>query len=251
MRSRKRNSANFFFDYQESTTTASPTKKFNNSSGSSFPSSKDGPAMGNYDPKYPESFTAFADGLKSDVMELLGTSAGLLNRSINFIFPFMGYDSVETSINDSLHDIEVMNPKSSKTRQQQQQQLQQKQSQDALKLRCQSLWTKENQNSYQITTENSSNSSSHAQKGGKVLLDKLAKNNNIQSYPCGDSDDHLVILGNVRMIVAKKNYDTINSASILWSQPFREIATCAINCTLRYTPHPLPPLRISLSLLSI
>lgn len=222
MRSRKRNSSNFFYDYQDSST--SPTKK------SHISSSKDGPAMGNYDPKYPESFTAFADGLKSDVMDLIGTSAGLLNRSISFIFPFMGYETVETSMNDSLHDIEVINSKTQKNKQQHDAKM--KQSQEAIKMRCQSLWTKD-ANGTNSTSSESSNSQSQVQKGGKVLLDKLAKNSSIQSYPCGDGDDHLVILGNVRMIVAKKNYDSINSASILWSQPFREIATCAINCSLR------------------
>jgi hypothetical protein len=188
--------------------------------------------MGNYDPKYPESLTAFADGLRSDVMELIGTSAGLLNRSINFIFPFMGSDNGNgsgNSLNDSLHDIEVLpsNKSSSKSKlPSHETSTKMKQSQDALRMRCQSLWGKE------ASAGASTGHQSQSQKGGKVLLDKLIKNTSIQYFPCGDSEDHLIILGNVRMIVAKKNFDAMNSASILWSQPFREIGTCSVNCSL-------------------
>jgi hypothetical protein len=223
MRSRKRTSNTFFSSMTPATADdelgsgASPTKKPNQT--------KDGPAMGNYDPKYPESLTAFADGLRSDVMELIGTSAGILNRSINFIFPFIGSDNGESgSINDSLHDIEIRNNKTKENN------LKTKQNshQEILRMRCQSLWAASA--SGESTTAETSQS--QAQKGGKVLLDKLIKNASIQSFPCGDGDDHLVILGNVRMIVAKKNFDKLNSASILWSQPYREIGTCAINCSI-------------------
>ena len=225
MRSRKRTSQTLFFDYNElpDSTVDSPTKRASTAAG------KGGPSMGNYDPKYPESLTAFADGLRSDVMELIGTSAGLLNRSINFIFPFMGSDSSGNgtggSLNDSIHDIEVLpsNKSSSKAKQSSESSTKMKQSQDALRMRCQSLWGKD-------ATGNPS--SSQPQRGGKVLLDKLIKNTSIQYFPCGDSEDHLIILGNVRMIVAKKNFDAMNSASILWSQPFREIGTCSVNCSL-------------------
>jgi hypothetical protein len=236
MRSRKRTSQNLFYDYNElpDPSMDSPTKRAATTAG------KDGPSMGNYDPKYPESLTAFADGLRSDVMELIGTSAGLLNRSINFIFPFMGSDNSNgngNSLNDSLHDIEVLpsNKAVPKSKLPHESSAKMKQSQDALRMRCQSLWSKE------ASTTGSNSSGSQSQKGGKVLLDKLIKNTSIQHFACGDSDDHLIILGNVRMIVAKKNFDAMNSASILWSQPFREIGTCSVNCSLGYAPaSPLP-----------
>jgi hypothetical protein len=245
MRSRKRTSNTFFSSVIPSTADddagPSPTKRLNQT--------KDGPGMGNYDPKYPESLTAFADGLRSDVMELIGTSAGLLNRSINFIFPFIGTDNGESgSINDSLHDIEIKNIKTKENNT-----LKTKQGssshQEILRMRCPSLWSKDSLNGSSAAPAPGgaeSSSQSQAQKGGKVLLDKLIKNASIQSFPCGDSEDHLVILGNVRMIVAKKNFDQLNSASILWSQPYREIGTCAINCSIGYVS--LHSLSLSLDL---
>lgn len=200
MRSRKRNSNSFFPDnFKDEITFTSPLKKQNNlqtnnsnsNSNNLFTSSsynsRDGPSMGNYDPKYPESITAFADGLRSDVMEIIGTGAGILNKSINFIFPFIGYDTVETNENDSLHDIEVTNNNNnnnSKSNKQKESNYKMKQSQEALKMRCQSLWGKDsnsNTNNMNMNNETSHGmSQSCAQKGGKVLLDKLNKNPSIQ-----------------------------------------------------------------------
>lgn len=185
MRSRKRSSnSSFFTEYsKEENSYSSPYKKNN---------SRDGPLMGNFDPKYPESISAFADGLRSDVMEIIGTGAGILNKSINFIFPFIGYDSVDTNENDSLHDIEVINSNTTTTigtgiststttnKNNKNKDQKMKQSQDALRMRCQSLWGKDNNNINEQQQQQSNGSQSYAQKGGKVLLDKLNKNPSIQ-----------------------------------------------------------------------
>ena len=173
MRSRKRST----FNNQEETISSPYKKQY----------SKDGPTMGNFDPKYPESITAFADGLRSDVMEILGTSAGIINKSINFIFPFIGYETVETSENDSLHDIEVTNNHNNSNNNLNNNKLNKskdstqkiKQSQEALRMRCQSLWGKDSINN-ELSSSTSSTSQRNTQKGGKVLLDKLIKNPTIQ-----------------------------------------------------------------------
>jgi len=183
--------------------------------------------MGNFEPRYPESLASFADGIRSDVMDIIETGANALNKSFSLIFPFVaGYENMDAMEDDSIHDIEVKSTphKSSKSSNKM------KQSQDALRMRCSSMWNEKRSNENILQ----SSSQSRAQKGGKVLLEKLARNPKIQSFQCGNEND-LLILGNLRMILARKNLDANNSASILWSQTFRDIASCAINCSLGAT----------------
>jgi hypothetical protein len=149
-------------------TTHDVRDEFNSSPTKRLASSRDGAPMGNFNPQYPDSLAAFADGLKNDVMDLLGSGASALNKSISLIFPFIGYDSNDIPEPDTIVEIESTpirrknDPLGSKMRQS---------TQDALRMRCSSMWNEKKQGH---------ESQSRAQKGGKVLLDKLTKNNSIQ-----------------------------------------------------------------------
>lgn len=56
----------------------------------------------------------------------------------------------------------------------------------------------------------------------------------VQYFPCGQNDDKLIILGNLRMIHCVKNNDVQNTATIIWSEKFQEIASCVISCSVGY-----------------
>ena len=117
---------------------------------------------GNFEPQYPESLSSFADGLRSDIMEILGSGASVINKSISIIFPFVGQEQYE-QFEDSIHEIA---PNGQRTNSKQIDH-----SEEALRMRCPSTWNEKR--------KISSNASKN-QKGGKVLLDKLSKNSSIQ-----------------------------------------------------------------------
>jgi hypothetical protein len=124
-------------------------------------------AMGNFEPQYPESLSSFADGLRSDIMEILGSSASILNKSINIIFPFAGQESYE-QFEDSIHEVDPNGQKLNDAHII-------RQSEEALRMRCPSTWNEKKKNPQSAKT----------QRGGKVLLDKLSKNASIMVRQTG------------------------------------------------------------------
>lgn len=123
-------------------------------------------AMGNFEPQYPESMSSFAEGLRTDIMDLLGSGANVLNKSISIIFPFVGQESYE-QFEDSIHEIVPNGQQPKRPKDVERVKL----ADDALRMRCPSTWNEKRKSSSQ---------GSRAQKGGKVLLDKLSKNTSIQ-----------------------------------------------------------------------
>lgn len=126
------------------------------------PSKAQEAAMGNFEPQYPESLSSFADGLRSDIMEILGSSASILNKSISIIFPFAAQEQYE-QFEDSIHEVDSNGT----------QKLNEarviRQSEEVLRMRCPSTWNEKKKNPQSAKT----------QRGGKVLLDKLSKNASI------------------------------------------------------------------------
>jgi hypothetical protein len=180
--------------------------------------------------KYPETMSAFADGIKSDFFDMFSTGASALGSTVRLFFPM--HSVTDDATEDSLNEIEVTAPapgeggmtplkgmKNKNTcntsspfpRQPMATHpppspLKQKiiESQAAIRMRCSNLW---NESNIAIADKSSSSSSkcldvathgqekenssemsqakrnnAKAQKGGKVLLSKLAKNASIQVF---------------------------------------------------------------------
>ena len=167
-------------------------------------------------PKYPETMSAFADGIKSDFFDIFSSGATAIGSTVRMFFPM---HSVDETTEDSLEDIEVSTPipvnKSSRPSPSPLKQ-KMKDSQAAIRMRCSNLWVEADKAGGSPSISNSDSSSSSgssstptlfhssvpqsldevthgrrdassckknnlkAQKGGKVLLMKLKKNPTIQ-----------------------------------------------------------------------
>lgn len=218
MKNRKRGSEDFFSSgYNES----------DDGSGSSrFSSPRKRPLTEGYQTlprnsiKYPETISAFADGIKSDFFDIFSSGATALGSTVRMFFPM---HSVDETTEDSLNDIEVSTPaganktplkksKSLSSPSPLKQKL--KDSQAAIRMRCSNLWNEADKTaefnnnsgmspmptlSYSSDSQGGLDEATHgrryssssastqakknnakAQKGGKVLLAKLAKNPTIQ-----------------------------------------------------------------------
>lgn len=173
--------------------------------------------------KYPETISAFADGIRSDFFDIFSTGASALGSTVRMFFPM---HSVDESTEDSLKDIEVTAPEGAgmtpstatklKVSFPSPSPLKQKlkESQSAIRMRCSNLWpepadappsegdkrvtlrdllasaAKDTDDGKELSQAKKNNAK--AQAGGKVLLAKLTKNPTIQVLylHCSPTDPH-------------------------------------------------------------
>ena len=157
---------------------------------------------------YPETITAFADGLKSDFIDMFSTGANVLGSTVKMFFPM---HNIDETTEDSLNDIEVKTPAASKTPQKENYKNSTlpapsplkkkfKETEEAIRMRCSNLWHEADKSGESSSSNNmkglddathgggriavrpqqTRKNSTKGQKGGKVLLAKLAKSPSIQ-----------------------------------------------------------------------
>lgn len=121
---------------------------------------------------------SFAEGLQGDIMQLVEAGAGVIQKSlqsIKLIFPFASDQSLtQNSSSDEFNLKYDTSGDDLKYRL--------RQTQDALKMRCSSMWNEKKTNSIDSTRKSipqGGQDGGKGKEGGKVQLDKLLSNKNI------------------------------------------------------------------------
>ncbi len=175
-------------------------------------------------------FAELSDGINSDLKDLMETSS----RFVKFLFPAPAPNKSAAGAKDSIADLEDENCSNgtkggvSRMLSSADSAVRRNQVDAALRMRCPSKWS-EKDNRGDMLAKVTPQQKKKEPDRKRISLTKLASHKDIVHFPC--SDDRIAIIGNKRLMVAKKDNEHDNTATEEWYVFLDDIESCVLNFT--------------------